>query len=80
MAHKDEFSNSTSRVLNAWLIPSVCEVCRKRPVATKVVEFIFACKTCAEKIKTAVRALKGGPGALASSNTASKEEHGREKH
>lgn len=35
--------------------PVLCEVCHKRPAATIVVEFIFACDECAAKIETAIR-------------------------
>ena len=37
------------------LIPALCEVCRKRPVTTIVVDFIFASSLCAKKIETAIR-------------------------
>ena len=33
----------------------LCEVCRKQPAATIVVDFIFACDECAAKIETATR-------------------------
>jgi hypothetical protein len=39
----------SSRPSNSPLIPMLCEVCRKRPVATIVVDFIFACSFCAGK-------------------------------
>ena len=39
-----------SRTSNSAPVPMVCEVCR-RPVEAVVVEFIFACDRCAEKIR-----------------------------
>lgn len=44
-----------SRVEHDKATPELCEVCRKRPAATIVVEFIFACDECAAKIETAIR-------------------------
>jgi ribosomal protein L37AE/L43A len=44
-----------SRVEHDKVSPELCEVCRKRPAATIVVEFIFACDECAAKIETAIR-------------------------
>jgi len=44
-----------SRVEHDKVSPKLCEVCRKRPAATIVVEFIFACDECAAKIETAIR-------------------------
>ena len=45
----------SSRVDHDKVSPKLCEVCRKRPGATIVVEFIFACDECAAKIETAIR-------------------------
>ena len=42
-----------SRTSNSALVPMVCEVCRSQPVEAVVVEFIFACDRCAEKIRAA---------------------------
>ena len=42
-----------SRTSNSALVPMVCEVCRSHPVEAVVVEFIFACDRCAEKIRAA---------------------------
>ena len=42
-----------SRTSNSPLVPMVCEVCRSQPVEAVVVEFIFACDRCAEKIRAA---------------------------
>jgi len=33
-------------------IPLVCDVCRERPATTLVVDFIFACDSCAKRIVT----------------------------
>jgi hypothetical protein len=38
---------------NSALVPKVCEVCRSQPAEVLVVEFIFACDRCAEKIRAA---------------------------
>jgi hypothetical protein len=35
-------------------IPALCEVCRNRPVAMIVVDFIFACNQCAKRIEAAI--------------------------
>ena len=40
-----------SRSSNSAPVPMVCEVCRRKPVEAVVVEFIFACDRCAEKIR-----------------------------
>jgi hypothetical protein len=43
---------------------SLCEVCRSQPAEVVVVEFIFACDRCAEKIRAATgdqRANTGNP-------------------
>ena len=53
-----------SRSLNSALVPTVCEVCRSQPAEVVVVEFIFACDRCAEKIRAAPgeqRANAGNP-------------------
>jgi hypothetical protein len=42
-----------SRRCNSALAPMVCEVCRRQPVKAVVVEFIFACDQCAERIRAA---------------------------
>ena len=42
-----------SRSSNSTLVPMVCEVCRSKPAEAVVVEFIFACDRCAERIRTA---------------------------
>ena len=42
-----------SRPSNSALVPMVCEVCRSHPAEAVVVEFIFACDRCAEKIRAA---------------------------
>src|SRR6266568_9453256 len=42
-----------SRTSDSALVPMVCEVCRSQPVEAVVVEFIFACDRCAEKIRAA---------------------------
>ena len=42
-----------SRTSNSAPIPKVCEVCRSQPAEVVVVEFIFACDRCAEKIRAA---------------------------
>jgi ribosomal protein L37AE/L43A len=42
-----------SRSSNSAPAPMVCEVCRRKPVEAVVVEFIFACDRCAEKIRAA---------------------------
>jgi hypothetical protein len=42
-----------SRSSNSALVPTVCEVCRSQPAEVVVVEFIFACDRCAEKIRAA---------------------------
>jgi len=44
-----------SRVERDKTSPVLCEVCRKQPAATIVVDFIFACDECAAKIETATR-------------------------
>jgi hypothetical protein len=49
--HKSGSSNSA-------LVPRVCEVCGTQPAEVVVVEFIFACDRCAERI----RAATGGQG------------------
>ena len=43
-----------SRSSTSALVPTVCEVCRSQPAEVVVVEFIFACDRCAEKIRAAV--------------------------
>ena len=53
-----------SRTSNSAPIPKVCEVCRSQPAEVVVVEFIFACDRCAEKISAATgdqRANTGNP-------------------
>jgi hypothetical protein len=40
-----------SRSSNSALVPTVCEVCRSQPAEAIVVEFIFACHRCAERIR-----------------------------
>ena len=42
-----------SRSSNSALVPTVCEVCRSQAAEVVVVEFIFACDRCAEKIGSA---------------------------
>ena len=42
-----------SRTSNSALVSTVCEVCRSQPAEVVVVEFIFACDRCAEKIRAA---------------------------
>ncbi len=42
-----------SRTSNSALVSTVCEVCRSQPAEVVVVEFIFACDRCAEKIRSA---------------------------
>ena len=42
-----------SRTSNSALVSMVCEVCGSQPVEAVVVEFIFACDRCAEKIRAA---------------------------
>jgi hypothetical protein len=42
-----------SRTSDSALVPMVREVCRSQPVEAVVVEFIFACDRCAEKIRAA---------------------------
>jgi hypothetical protein len=42
-----------SRTSNSAPIPKVCEVCRSQPAEVVVVEFIFACDRCAERIRAA---------------------------
>src|SRR5262249_24933363 len=42
-----------TRSSNSALVPMVCEVCRSQPAEAVVVEFIFACDRCAEKIRAA---------------------------
>ena len=42
-----------SRTSNSALVPMVCEVCRSHLVEAVVVEFIFTCDRCAEKIRAA---------------------------
>jgi hypothetical protein len=42
-----------SRSSNSALVPMVCEVCRSQTAEAVVVEFIFACERCAEKIRVA---------------------------
>ena len=44
--HKSGTSNSAP-------VSKVCEVCRSQPAEVVVVEFIFACDRCAEKIRAA---------------------------
>jgi hypothetical protein len=44
-----------SRVEHDRVSPVLFEVCRKRPAATIVVDFIFACDECAAKIEKATR-------------------------
>ena len=44
-----------SRVERDKVSPVLCEVCRKRPAARIVVDFILACDECAAKIQTAIR-------------------------
>jgi hypothetical protein len=39
-----------SRGVRAASIPSVCDVCREGPATTLVVDFIFACDSCAKRI------------------------------
>ena len=34
--------------------PLACEVCREGPVTTLVVDFIFACESCANRIAAAL--------------------------
>ena len=41
------------RTSDSALVPMVAEVCRSQPVEDGVVEFIFACDRCAEKIRAA---------------------------
>src|SRR6266403_5387455 len=41
------------RTSDSALVPMVCEVCRSQPAEAVVVEFIFACDRCAEKIRAA---------------------------
>lgn len=53
-----------SRSSHSALVPTVCEVCRSQPAEVVVVEFIFACDRCAEKIRAATgdqRANTGNP-------------------
>jgi hypothetical protein len=42
-----------SRTSNPTPIPKVCEVCGTQPAEVVVVEFIFACDRCAERIRAA---------------------------
>jgi hypothetical protein len=42
-----------SRTSNPAPIPKVCEVCRSQPAEVAVVEFIFACDRCAERLRVA---------------------------
>jgi hypothetical protein len=42
-----------SRTSNSAPTPNVCEVCRSQPAEVVVVEFIFACDRCAERIRAA---------------------------
>jgi hypothetical protein len=42
------------RSADAASIPLACEVCRERQVASLVVNFIFACDSCAKRIATAL--------------------------
>ena len=42
-----------SRTSNLAPVAMLCEVCRSQPVEAVVVEFIFACDGCAEKIRVA---------------------------
>jgi hypothetical protein len=42
-----------SRSSNSAPAPKMCEVCRSQPAEVVVVEFIFACARCAEKIRAA---------------------------
>ena len=51
-----------SRSLNSALVPMVCEVCRSQPVEAVVVEFIFACPRCAERIRAATGDLRANTG------------------
>jgi len=43
-----------SRRVNVASIPLACEVCREGPVTTLVVDFIFACDSCAKRIASAL--------------------------
>ena len=49
-----------SRVEHDKVGPARCEVCRERPAATIVVDFILACDECAVKIETAIRHPRTG--------------------
>ena len=42
-----------SKTSNSTAVPMVCEVCRSQAAEAVVVEFIFACDRCAEKIRVA---------------------------
>ena len=42
-----------SRSSNSVLVPRVCEVCCSQTAEAVVVEFIFACERCAERIRAA---------------------------
>ena len=53
-----------SRSSHSALVPTVCEVCRSQSAEVVVVEFIFACDQCAEKIRAVTgdqRANTGNP-------------------
>lgn len=41
-----------SRGVRAASVLLVCDVCRERPATTLVVDFIFACNSCAKRIVT----------------------------
>src|SRR5215469_8323971 len=57
-------SDQVSTHLDCWpeptLVPKVCDVCRSQPAEAVVVEFIFACDRCAEKIRAATRSSRLG--------------------
>jgi hypothetical protein len=56
-----------SRTSDSVLVPMVCEVCRSQPVEAVVVEFIFACDRCAEKIRAATGDQRANTGSRFSS-------------
>jgi hypothetical protein len=43
------------------LVPTMCEVCRIQPAEVVVVEFIFACDRCAQKIAAATGDPRANP-------------------
>ena len=49
-----------TRVPNSASIPVACDICRERPVAMLVVDFIFACNQCAKRISVALGNRVGG--------------------